>query len=654
MRPLGLGLAAALILAPCLAVAQSIHPLNPLVSDEYKTVLSLLRAAGHVSDATRFPLITLDEPPKAAVWDWTPESPQIPRTAVIYAKDGEKTFVGRVDVTNRKVVSWTEIEGVQLTMYGEEAAASLPVVMADPRWQAAMAKRGITDYEKIRCVQLSTGNFGARIEAERRLTKIICFDGRNTENYWARPIEGVTVVYDMNQGSIIDVIDSGVVPVPGRSDFSPEAVGSLRPKTKPILMVAPEGPNFTTKGRVVTWRNWQFHLKIDARLGPVVSTVRYLDQGEWRPVLYQSSLSELFVPYMDPGAGWYFRTYLDVGEFNLGITAASLRRGVDCPKTASYMNEVFATAKGRSYGRKDVACIFERATGDVSWRHLDWLGKINETRKATELVVRFVAAVANYDYVFDWRFALDGSLTIAVGATGIEQVKGVLTANAAAPHSEQDLAHGTLVAPHTLAVNHSHFFVFRLDLDVDGTTNNFLVERLITKRPEESGPRKSYWAVEARRAQRETEARLDMDSARPSQWRVLSEKRQNAWGYPTSYELVPGVNTVSLLSPDDPPRRRANFIDHQLWVTPYRPEERYAAGTFPNQSPGGEGLAAWTAADRPIDNRDIVLWHTVGLQHVVRAEDWPVLPLVWRSFKLRPLNFFDRNPALDLPPEPDN
>jgi primary-amine oxidase len=59
---------------------------------------------------------------------------------------------------------------------------------------------------------------------------------------------------------------------------------------------------------------------------------------------------------------------------------------------------------------------------------------------------------------------------------------------------------------------------------------------------------------------------------------VLSENRTNAWGYPTSYELVPGLNTVSLLSPDDPPRRRANFIDHHLWVTPYRPEERYAAG----------------------------------------------------------------------------
>ena len=49
------------------------------------------------------------------------------------------------------------------------------------------------------------------------------------------------------------------------------------------------------------------------------------------------------------------------------------------------------------------------------------------------------------------------------------------------------------------------------------------------------------------------------------------------------------------------------------------------------------------------ENTDIVLWYTLGIRHVVRAEDWPVLATEWAEFELRPFDFFQRNPALDLP-----
>jgi primary-amine oxidase len=94
---------------------------------------------------------------------------------------------------------------------------------------------------------------------------------------------------------------------------------------------------------------------------------------------------------------------------------------------------------------------------------------------------------------------------------------------------------------------------------------------------------------------------------------------------------------------------RAGFTDHQIWVTPYRDNERYAAGDYPTQSKPGEGLPAWTKADRPIENIDVVLWYTMGFHHVPHAEDWPVMTTIWHGFELRPVNFFARNPALDLP-----
>src|SRR5262249_13873773 len=142
---------------------------------------------------------------------------------------------------------------------------------------------------------------------------------------------------------------------------------------------------------------------------------------------------------------------------------------------------------------------------------------------------------------------------------------------------------------------------------------------------------------------------LDMNMHAPAMWRVVSASRKNHVGYPTSYQLMGGMNVHTLLSPDDYPRRRAGFIDHQLWVTPYRPEERYAAGDYPTLSEPGKGLPAWTSANRNIRNTDIVLWHTIGMHHVVRSEDWPVMPITWHSFELRPFDFFTRNPALDLP-----
>jgi len=91
------------------------------------------------------------------------------------------------------------------------------------------------------------------------------------------------------------------------------------------------------------------------------------------------------------------------------------------------------------------------------------------------------------------------------------------------------------------------------------------------------------------------------------------------------------------------------FIDHHLWVTPQRDAERHAAGYRPTLSEPGMGLPEWTAADRPIRDRDIVVWHTIGMQYSPRSEDWPVMPTMWYGFELRPFDFFDRNPALDLP-----
>ena len=116
------------------------------------------------------------------------------------------------------------------------------------------------------------------------------------------------------------------------------------------------------------------------------------------------------------------------------------------------------------------------------------------------------------------------------------------------------------------------------------------------------------------------------------------------------YKLCPGDNVLPLAQPDSPALRRAGFATRHLWVTRYDPAERYAAGDYPNQHPGDAGLPTYAKANRPVADADIVVWYTMGHHHVVRPEDWPVAPVASIGFALRPVGFFDGNPALDLPP----
>jgi primary-amine oxidase len=151
----------------------------------------------------------------------------------------------------------------------------------------------------------------------------------------------------------------------------------------------------------------------------------------------------------------------------------------------------------------------------------------------------------------------------------------------------------------------------------------------------------------------ERSARRSCDSAAGRTW-VVSSERRNRLGQPTGYRLIPQAAPLLLAAPDTSLGKRAEFARHHLWVTAFDPEERHAGGEYPNQHPGGLGLPEWTAQDRPLKAQDVVLWHTFGISHIPRPEDWPVMPVETCGFRLRPWGFFDRNPALDIPPASRN
>ena len=85
-------------------------------------------------------------------------------------------------------------------------------------------------------------------------------------------------------------------------------------------------------------------------------------------------------------------------------------------------------------------------------------------------------------------------------------------------------------------------------------------------------------------------------------------------------------------------------------MTPFRADERYAAGDYPNQRRTADGVAAWTRQQRPVADTDLVVWYSFGHTHIPRPEEWPGMAAHKIGFMLKPDGFFDANPALDLAP----
>ncbi|HEY4384541.1 MAG TPA: hypothetical protein VGN34_08730, partial [Ktedonobacteraceae bacterium] len=171
------------------------------------------------------------------------------------------------------------------------------------------------------------------------------------------------------------------------------------------------------------------------------------------------------------------------------------------------------------------------------------------------------------------------------------------------------------------------------------------------------GPENPYgnaFYVDSRVLRTEQEAERLTNPHQARSWKVINPNVLNHVGEPVGYQLMAGSHAVlPFAHPTSSFLQRAGFTRAHVWVTPYDEKERYAAGEYPNQHPGGAGLPAWTQANRSIENTEIVFWHTVGVNHAARLEDWPVMPVAHANFMWRPNGFFSQNPSLDVAPPAD-
>lgn len=629
--------------------AASVHPLDALTPPEIERAVALLRAANHLADDDRIVSLSLVEPDKAEVRAWMPGKPFGRQAHAVMLSKGQ-VAEARLDLSQARLASWTPVANRQASLTVEEILAAADIVKQDAGWREAVARRGITNLDAVACFPLSVGPVVAPSLRERRLMKVPCAETTGADNnLWGKPIDNLLATVDVTQRKVVELLDLGPVPLPPETPSHKwENSDKSRPSPKPIGIVAPEGSNVVLRDGLVRWDKWSFHIRLEPRPGAVLSLIRYDDKGGPRDVAYQMSASEMFVPYMDASPHWAFRAYMDIGEYGFGLLSTPLRPGLDCPATALFLDAAIADNKGASLGMQGVVCIFERPTGEPLWRHDEVVNNTFEARANTELVVRSAPVVGNYDYLVDYVFGRAGDIDVRLGAYGIVDNKRVAASTLDDPTAAADTASGTLVAPHLLAVNHDHYLAFRVDMDVDGSENRLVEDRIVPRRISQDGPRRSLWQVERQPMAVEGPVTTPLGAA---QFRVESTRRKNAYGYPTSYQLLPGHTSVSILAPDDPVQVRAGFSAYTLWATAFDPDQKFAAGTYPNENPEMDGLPRWVKAGRPIDGHDLVLWTVLGFRHVPRAEDWPAMPALWHGFRLRPFNFFDKNPALDVPPK---
>ncbi|WP_240376907.1 primary-amine oxidase [Bacillus piscicola] len=620
------------------------HPLEPLTAEEIENAAAILKKEKNLGKEYRFANVSLIEPAKEVVLNFK-KGDIIQRDVLIMLLNNAeaKTYEATVNLNDAKVTSWTHIPGVQPNIMLDEFEECENVVKNHPDMQAAFRKRGIDSFEHIKVDPWSAGNFGHEEEKGIRLARAICFKKTSEfDNGYARPISGLYAYVDLNKMEVIEVVDNETYPLPPLDgNYNQASIEKFRDDIKPLEITQPEGPSFQIDGHNIAWQKWNIRFGFNQREGLVLHNVTYEDKGEDRPVLYRASLSEMVVPYGDPNPPVNRNNAFDNGEYGIGMLVNSLTLGCDCLGEIRYFDAALSDSEGNPIIIKNAICLHEEDYG-ILWKHTDWATEEVEVRRSRRLVLSSISTVGNYEYGFFWYFYQDGTIEHEVKLTGIVHTRAM--------HPGEKSKYGSLVAPQLMAPNHQHFFNVRMDMMVDGL-NNSVVE--VNTEPDTKGEHNPYqngFLAKSTVLKTESEARRNLNLETARYWKFINPEKKNIVGEPVGYKLFPGENCFPFAHDESSLMKRAGFIKNHLWVTPFQAEEKYAAGTYINQHEGGEGLVKWTAADRNVENTDVVVWYTMGHHHVTRPEDWPVMPTAYMGFTLKPSGFFDRNPSLDVPP----
>ncbi|KAI8079609.1 copper amine oxidase [Gilbertella persicaria] len=632
-------------LKPVTAVNQHAHPLDQLSADEIVQVATIARQAKSDMDFV-FNTITLKEPKKSVMlsylgWDTSkPRITHVEREALVVAleKVTMKCYEGVVSLDAGQLKSWKYIPDVQPILTMDEMFEVEALVIKDEKVRQECLELGITDMSSVFSDPWAIARHVTHPGREKRLMQALMYMRTCEEdNQYAHPLDFVPIV-DLGQMKVIAIerikprstkFTRPTIPQE-KHNFLPEFIGeqNYRKDVKPIIIQQPQGVSFTVKGNEIDWQKWNMRISMNYREGLVIHNVSYQDGPEKRPLFYRISLSEMVVPYAETNTPHHRKHAFDVGEYGMGLCTNSLLLGCDCLGSIYYFDATFNDHAGKPFEIPNAICMHEEDYG-VLMKHTDYRNNRAHTIRSRRLVISQFVTVANYDYGLYYYFYQDGTFEYEVKATG-ELNTHVLA------EDESPEGMGTIVAPQINAQYHQHFFTMRIDPMIDGQNNS--VQKVDTTQ---------YSTL---KNTKEGQQMANWESSRF--FKIINQDRIHPYSKtPVGWKITSGHTCPFYAQDDSLVAQRAGFAKKTLWVTPYDEDQMFAGGFYCNQSAGDNTVEVWANREvKNIEQTDIVLWYTFGITHLPRVEDFPLMPVEYCGFTMKPCNFFIANPALDVPP----
>ncbi|KAF5024439.1 hypothetical protein F66182_3525 [Fusarium sp. NRRL 66182] len=644
------------------------HPLCPLTGTEIQASARLIKSVWPQSVSLYFKVITLSEPPKEKLAPYLEALDGGEKPLSLERRAFVAYYIRRTDIFHEAIVNLTteRVErNVKLgpNVHGnvdyDEAQRVEKLALEDPNVLAELEKLKLPEGTVVCADPWIYGSDG--IDDDIRMYQVFLYmrdpenAGEADSNHYAFPLPISPVVECTNYKVVrIDVLPTGAdttvkplapyQPKPA-NEYIPESQ-ALRKDLKPLHVNQPEGPSFSVTpvgetGNIVAWQKWTLFVGFNQREGMVLHNVKY----DNRPLFYRLSLSDMSIPYADPRHPFHKKSAFDLGDVGAGTTANNLKLGCDCLGSIQYLSGVLCDDQGNPLPMENVICVHEQDAG-VGWKHTNYRTGRAAVVRSRELVLQSILTVSNYEYILMFIFNQAGEVTYQVRATGILSTQPI-------DHEldKTGVSFGTVVHPGVLAAHHQHIFSLRVDPMIDGHTNQLVyTEAHRMPRDPHWNPHGIGYEVVEKTVDKTSGLDIDYDLSRT--YKITNPNSVNPInGKPVGYKIMAPPFQKLMGDDDSFIYKRAEFADHNIYLTTHRDNELYAGGWYTNQSRGGAGVRTWAQRNEMLTPySDIVLWVQFGINHIPRIEDFPVMPVEILQVHFKPVNFFTKNPALDVPP----